>query len=158
MIERQEKDGDREASVWLLRPNRSFSRRQMLGFLILVSSISVSVAVISWLYGNAFAPLFAMLELSVLGACFVLIARSGQSVEVVELAGGQVLVSRLPGVGRVFAEALGWVSIQRCAGGRIRLSARGRVVEVGAFLGEDERAILGSELQEALAAARRRKE
>jgi uncharacterized membrane protein len=89
---------------------------------------------------------------------FLLIARSGQSVEVVEFAGGQVLVSRLPGVGRVFAEALGWVSIQRGAEGRIRLSARGRVVEVGAFLGEDERAILGSELQEALAAARRRKE
>jgi uncharacterized membrane protein len=156
MVEHQPGNGEDRADLWVLRPNRSFSARQMVGFLLFVSTASVAVALLGWLYGNAFAPVFAMLELALLGLCFGLIAKDARVVEVIEVGSGEVRVSRLPVMDRVFSEGSMWVSVKHSAGGRVQLAARGKMVEIGAFLGDDERTRFASDLRNALAAAHRR--
>ena len=70
---------------WELRPNRSASLRGLYGFFALMVATSLAVSGYSFSQGNAFAPLFAVLELALLAVCLRLVWRGLAARERLEL-------------------------------------------------------------------------
>ena len=145
------------ACEFLLRPNRSLSARGLAVFFTGLATVGIAVAVASAGQGNLFAPAFAVPELLFVGWCLRLAWRRLDRQERIVLAGDGVVVEREPGAARFDPY---WVRVERRAGlrpeaARLVLTSHGRDVEIGAFLGEDERDALERDLRQALAALRR---
>jgi len=133
-----------EATV-VVRPNRSLSLRQFTHLLIGLVIGAVAVAVFSWLQGNVFAPLFVLLDLSLLVGCLCWVWRRGDEIEVIAISAGQVAVRQLPSLEERFRAHPLWVRLDS-AEGRLLLCSGNRQVEVGARLGGAERESLALRL------------
>lgn len=138
---------------WVIRPNRSLSLRHTRLFFALVLLTSLLVAGFSWLGGNVFAPLFAVLDVVFLAVVFWLVWRRAERAEVIRVGPERVSVSRLPELVDALDEHPRWVRVERTPG-MLYLASHGRRVRVGAFLGESERERLRNELEHGLNLAR----
>ncbi len=138
-----------------LKPNRSLTFGQLMGFYALIATASIAVAAFSAAQGNVFAPLFALLELSLLYALLSLVWRAQEKAEHIALAGDSLTIAWWPS-GRQVAFNPYWVRIERLPGRtprdppRLVLGSHGKRVEVGTFLAADERDALADKLREAL--------
>jgi len=130
----------------LIRPNRALNSGQLLFAFALVATASGLVAGFSWLQGNVFAPLFACLELSALALCLRLVWLAGERAEILAVGPLEVSLRGLPDLRDRFRAHPQWVRLQQSEG-RVLLVSRGHAVEVGACLGEDERASLAGRIR-----------
>jgi uncharacterized membrane protein len=144
-----------------LRPNRSISARGLARFFALLATTSIAVAVYSASQGNVFAPPFAVLELSVLALCLRLVWVGLGCQETIALSSAGVSVVHRPAWPQ---DPVGfhpcWVRLERQPGRtgtareRLMLTSHGRALEIGAFLGDEEREALEQRLRQALAQCR----
>ena len=144
----------------LLTPHRSLNRT---GFVVLMAFLSV----VSFATGIAFLlmgawPVFGFLGLDVAAIylAFRLNYRSGRTVEVVELSGDALTITRVHPSGRRQSYSFNpyWVRVALREGphGRtlLRLTSHGRGLTFAAFLTDDERRSLGRAIEDALHRAR----
>ena len=120
-----------------------------VGYAVVVSAISA----LSWLQGNAFAPLFALLNAGVFAGCLALVWRRGARAELIAVGSEHVRVRRLPELVDLFDAHPNWVRVE-ASSGRVLMRSGARQVEVGSWLGEAERLALARELAEILGRAR----
>lgn len=137
----------------MVRPNRSLSARQLSGVIIGYGTVATLIGLLSWLQGNAFAPLFALVNAALFGGCLALVWRRGASAEVIAVGAEHVRVRRLPELLDLFDAHPAWVSLDTSEG-RLRICSAGRRIEVGSWIGEAERQALAVELDEILGRAR----
>lgn len=137
---------------WELVPNRSASLRGLYRFFALMAATSLAVSGYSFSQGNAFAPLFAVLELALLALCLRLVWRGLAARERVELTEQALLVEV---AGRQARFHPYWVRLRRDEDGLLRLGSHGREIGVGALLPGQERDQLAALVAGALAQVRR---
>ena len=156
MIE-QHGDAASGGTSWLiLRPNRSMSARQLVGFFLLQATVAFLVSLYAWTQGNVFAPLFALLHAGFIAFALRLAWRGGDRCEVVAVTRDRIEVRRGDGAASLFRAHPYWVRIRLEASQgepRLTLRASGRVVEIGSFLAPTERSRLADTLRELLVVA-----
>ena len=138
---------------WVLRPNRSLSLAHTRLFFALVLLTALLVTGFSWLGGNVFAPLFAVIDVLVLALVFWLVWRRAERAEVIQVRPERVSVNRMPELVAALDVHPRWVRVE-LAQGMLYLASHGRRVRVGEFLGESEREQLRNELEHGLKLAR----
>lgn len=143
-----------------LRPERSITAAGLAVFFLVLAATSVVVAGFSAWQGNLFAPAFAALELVLVWVVLRFVwRRQGEQQERIALTREALTVARQPSGDEVRFHPY-WVRVQRApAGDRtgrrpLLLTSHGRTVEVGAFLGDEERSRLERLLAGALDALR----
>ncbi|MCK7593649.1 DUF2244 domain-containing protein [Pseudomarimonas salicorniae] len=137
----------------VIRPNRSLSLRQVRGVALGYAGVVSMISVLSWLQGNAFAPLFALLNAAVFAGCLALVWRRCSRAELIAVGCDHVRVRRLPELVDLFDAHPAWVRVDTSAG-RVRICSAGCRVEVGSWLVEGERVALARALDQALGQAR----
>jgi uncharacterized membrane protein len=153
-----------DSKIWLIKRNCSASPRQL-------AVVFASLVAVSFAFGVAFAAQglwmvlpFAGLEVAAVAAAFLCYGRHAADFERIELRGGQVVVARQEGTQRTEVSFdLPWVRVEVTQhgvdlGARVRVelvSARQRV-EVGRYLVDVRRAVLGQELRATLESAAQR--
>ncbi len=142
----------RDGTSLLIWPNRAMSRARLVAVFVLVALASASVAGFSWMQGNVFAPAFAALELSAFAVCLWLVWQAGKRAEVLAISQLSVVLRALPDLHDRFLANPRWTEL-RFNEGRLTLVSHGKSVEVGAHLGEAERASLAKILRERLGEA-----
>jgi uncharacterized membrane protein len=147
--------GDGECSVqWDLRRNCSLTPRQMLGFYLGLSGVSLGVAGIFWWLGATLVMPFAWIEVLALGTALLVHARHVTDRESIRLEGGSLTVERACGPRTERCEfCTEWVRVSptRGDGALIELSERGKKVVVGRFVRPELRGQLAEEMRWALA-------
>lgn len=142
---------------FVIRPNRSLTWRQTQLFYLLMTMVTMTVAVAFAIQG--FWPVlpFAGAELGVLGLGLWLCAVSGEQTEVVTVYADRVSVEkgrRRPRHAMEFKRAWAQVRIQRSRvewyPTRLVIQAHGRKIGVGDFLNEAERQQLAGDLRRAI--------
>lgn len=152
MIEQFAPERAEDEARLVLRPNLSLTLRQLLAFFAALAAITVAVAGIAWLQGNAFALPFAVLYLSMLAASLVLVWRGGRRAEVIAVLPGRCSVRRLPELVEVFSGDPQRVRVVE-RNGHVWLTSGPRQVVVGDFLGAGERGQLAQDLRRLLGEA-----
>lgn len=144
-----------ECSVqWDLRRNCSLTPKQMLGFYLGLSGVSLAVAGIFWWLGAKLVMPFAWLEVVAVGVALVVHARHVTDRESIRLQGGRLTVERACGPRTERCEfCTEWVRVAstRGDGSLIELSERGKKVVVGRFVRPELRGQLADEMRWALA-------
>ncbi|WP_132539501.1 DUF2244 domain-containing protein [Plasticicumulans lactativorans] len=138
---------------FVLRPNRSASRRTLGLFYASLCSVSAGVA-------GGFASVglwpvlpFAGLELLALGVALAWVARQAERAERVCVTGERVTIERRPPDGaavslpRLWAQVEFWRDARAWRPSRLVLASHGRRVEIGAFLTDAEREQLARALR-----------
>jgi uncharacterized membrane protein len=136
-----------------LRPPRALSARQFRLLFAVLAGAMCLVALFSWLVGgNAFAPLFALLDSALVAWALRWLWRLGERDEVIRIDGQAIEVrgSRQDAV-RFRAHPY-WVRVSEDATA-VNLDCSGRRCAVGAFLGPEERHALVAGLRRQLAGA-----
>ncbi|MGF6495360.1 putative membrane protein [Luteibacter sp. 621] len=126
--------------VWL-RPNRALDKRGLRRLITGLSALALATAAFGAWQGNVFAPLFALIEAFVVGFALGAAWRAGDRGERIAIGPDTLEIRQLPGR-RVRHFQTYWVRIGLAPGeGRQRLLIRshGNELEIGAFLGEEER-------------------
>jgi len=141
----------------VIRPNRSLTQRQLQLAFLGIAAVCLGIA-------SAFAAIgmwpvlpFAGAEVVVVGIGFYLSARSGQETQVVSLDGETLTVEK----GRKqrsqrWEMQRAWAQFHllppqiRWYPSRLVLRSRGKTVELGSFLNEQERTQLAGQLQRAI--------
>lgn len=145
----------------MLRPRRALSAGQFAGVFVLLSLSTFLVAGYAFLQGNVFAPVFALLDAAFVATVLRWVWRQGDRFEEIALDERHLEVRRSAHVEPAFQAHPFWVRL-RVAGGegdtRVLLGSRGRQVEVGAFLSQDERRDLAAQLKLLLASASGRRQ
>lgn len=154
MIELHASPAAEPKTLLVLRPNRSLSARQLRSFFYVLATVAAGSAALSWLQGNAFAPLFAVLHLGFVAICLALAWRRGEASEVIELNRERVHVWRGPQGESVFCAHPLWVRLIDERDGRLWLESGGRRAEIGALLGEAERSRLAAQVRSLLSGLR----
>lgn len=137
--------------TWLLQANRALGFRGLVAFFILMSSVSLTVALLSFRMGNAYAPAFAVAELIALAVCLRLVWRRLGVSELLQLDPREL---RVRGASVQASFHAGWVRVCLGMDKRLRLRSHGREVEIGRFLPEQEREALAASVNQALARLR----
>jgi uncharacterized membrane protein len=138
---------------WLLRRNCSVTPAQLLTLYASLCGVSVLIASYFWAHGARMVSLFAALELTAVGAAFLVYARHAVDRERIALSGAQLVVELEKG-GRVerceFDRS--YVRVEPMADDRslIELSGQGRTVQIGRFLRPEQRPLLAKEIRAAL--------
>lgn len=139
--------------LWDLRRNCSLTPKQMLGFYLGLSSVSLVIAGIFWWLGARLVMPFAWLEVVALGAALVVHARHVTDRESIHLQGDVLTVERAFGPHTERCEfCTEWVRVvsSRERGSLIELSERGKTVVVGRFVRPELRGLLAEEMRWAL--------
>ncbi|MBB6185093.1 putative membrane protein [Oleiagrimonas soli] len=139
-------------TMWL-RPNRSLSRRGLRRLCAALAAVTVAIATLGARAGNVYAPLFALVESAAVAYALSLAWHAGDRSERITIDARSLQVECLPGHRRATFQSY-WVRVRmRQAGNRQRLvlTSHGGEVEVGAFLGEEERADAMQRLRRLLA-------
>ena len=144
----------------VLTPHRSLSPAGFVVLMALLSGIGFGAGIVFLLIGAW--PVFGFLGLDVAAIylAFRLNYRSGRTVEVVELSGDALTITRVHPSGRRQSYSFNpyWVRVALREGphGRtlLRLTSHGRGLTFAAFLSDDERRSLGRAIEDALHRAR----
>jgi uncharacterized membrane protein len=138
----------------ILQPNRSFSWRDNVWFLVGISGLSLMIGLMFMLQGFWLILPFGVLELSLLGACLYQCARFTHLQEVITFTPEALTIER--GYGkpdkrhefhRIFAQIFVRKPLHRWYGSKVAIRSKGKEVEVGSFLSEDERKSLIKDLR-----------
>lgn len=139
---------------WELRRNCSLTPKQMLGFYLGLSGVSLAIAGIFWSLGVWLVMPFAGLEVLAIGVAMLAHARHVSDGERIQLQGGVLTVERACGPRTERCElCTEWVRVAstRGDGSLIELSERGKKVMVGRFVRPELRGQLADEMRWALA-------
>lgn len=144
-----------------LRPNRSSSAQDLLAFFSALTLVAFGVAAFAATQGNVFAPAFALAHMAAVGLALRCAWRRLDRQEVIAVAPEAVTV-RQEARGRRGEARFDphWVRVERQPArhaterARLLLASHGRRVEIGAFLADEERALLEDRLKRALQAVR----
>jgi uncharacterized membrane protein len=152
VIENVAAAGPTEEVRIIVRPNRSLSLPQLKRVAIGYAAVVGTISVLSWLQGNAFAPLFAVINAVVFAVCLALVWRRCSRAELIAVGSEHVRVRQLPELLDSFDAHPAWVRVETEAG-RVMICSANRRIEIGSELGEEERRRLAGELARALALA-----
>ena len=139
-------------TMWL-KPNRALSRRGLRRLIVALAALALTTAGLGAWQGNVFAPLFALLESVAVALALGAAWRAGGRGERITLDQRSLVVRSVPGQRRMRFQPY-WVRVLLAPGhGRQRLLLRshGLELEIGAFLGEEERTELSRKLKVLLA-------
>lgn len=142
------------AVQWELRRNCCLTPKQMLGFYVGLSGVSLAVAGMFWWMGATLVLPFAWLEIVVVGVALLVHARHVMDRDSIRLQGGRLTVERACGPRTERCEfCTEWVRVAcvRGDGSLIELSERGKKVVVGRFVRPELRRQLADEMRWALA-------
>ncbi len=144
--------------AWLfdLRRNVSITPRQMVLAYLLLSGVSLLVALGFWSQGVVMVGLFTGLELLAVGAAMLMVARHAGDRETITLTARELLVEQWFGSGVERASFRAeWVRVEPAAadGSLVELSGEGRSVRVGRHVRPELRVELAQELRRALRTA-----
>lgn len=123
----------------------------------LLAGYIMLVALVSGLAGNAYAPFFALFDAAAVVLAFMAVWRAGERAERIVLSEDAIEVSHFPARrARVRLQPY-WVRVRLQPGGthpRLTLVSHGRALEIGSFLGNEERETLCKQLEASLARLR----
>jgi uncharacterized membrane protein len=146
-------DGWADGWIWDLRRNCSISPRQLMVAYGLLCAIALLVAFGFWWQGVTAVPVFAGVELLVVGIAMLVMARHAGDRELITLAEREMAVEQHigPQVERTLFRA-DWVRVEPAAGegSLVELSGEGRCVRVGRHVRPELRDELARELRRAL--------
>jgi uncharacterized membrane protein len=143
---------DRAMTMWL-RPNRALSHKAMTRLAWGLAVVTVATGLIGAHQGNVFAPVFALIEAGAVAWALGIAWRAGNRCERITLDSRSLEVETLPGHRRVSFQS-GWVRVRLSPGHgrrRLLLASHGRALEIGAFLGDEERMEFSRKLDRLLA-------
>lgn len=135
-------------TMWL-RPNRSLSHRGMQRLAWGLAAAMLVTALVCARQGNVYAPLFALVQAAAVGWALDVAWHKGDRSERITLDADSLEVEALPARRRTHFQS-GWVRVQLRTGSnrqRLLLASHGRELEIGAFLGEEERTELSRKLK-----------
>jgi uncharacterized membrane protein len=138
--------------LWL-RPNRALDRRGLRRLIMGLAAIAMATAALGAWQGNVFAPLFALIEAFVIGFALGAAWRAGGKGERIAVGPDTLEVRVVPGH-RVRRFQTYWVRVGLAPGDgrqRLLLMSHGQEIEIGAFLGEEERTEVSRKLKVLLA-------
>lgn len=140
----------------LLRPRRALTARQFTACFLVLAAATWGLAGLGYVFGNVFAPAFALLDTGFVAWAWRWAWREGDRFELIVCDGQALEVRRSRQTAPAFRAHPYWVRLTLCgeAGqARVLLGSQGRQVEVGAFLSPQERRDLAGRLQDLLATA-----
>jgi uncharacterized membrane protein len=138
--------------LWL-RPNRSLSRRGLHRLSWSLAGLALTVAWVCAWQGNVFAPVFALAESLAVASLLGVAWRGTGHGERILLDGDSLEVRRLPGRQCTSFQPY-WVRVRLLPGHgkqRLVLTSHGRELEIGAFLGDEEKVEASKKLMVLLA-------
>lgn len=141
--------------LWL-RPNRALDKRGLRRLVTALAAMALVTAALGAWQGNVFAPFFALIEAFAVGFALGAAWRAGDRGERIAIGPDTLEVRTLPGR-RVSRFQTYWVRVGLAPGeGRQRLLIRshGNELEIGAFLGEEERTEVSTKLMVLLSEVR----
>ena len=134
---------------WILSPRSALGMDGMRRIFVCLAVAVVAVAALSGLQGNAFALLFALVDLAILGLAFAALRSRCAAREVIALTQNSL---RVEGAGQQAEFDPHWVRLgwsgEAPGPRRLLLAGAGKRVEIGRFLAEAERAELEGRLRE----------
>ncbi|MFA6229105.1 MAG: DUF2244 domain-containing protein [Rhodanobacter sp.] len=139
-------------TMWL-KPNRALSRRGLRQLIMVMVGLALATASLGAWQGNVFAPLFALVESAAMAYALSVAWRAGDRGERITLDETSVEVQLLPSRQCVRFPSH-WVRVLLDMGNgrqRLLLTSHGRNLEIGAFLGDQERVELSKKLKVLLA-------
>lgn len=139
-------------TVWV-RPNRALSHRSLVRLAWGIAVVVLATGLIGAHQGNVFAPLFALIEAACAAWLLGMAWRAGSRAERITVDRHVLKVEVLPGHARTEFQPA-WVRVLLAPGGnrrRLLLTSHGRELEIGAFLGDEERDELWHKLKQLLA-------
>ena len=142
--------------VFWIRPNRSLSRCGMMTLWGVLAGASMLVALVSGVFGNAYAALFALAESGALALALAAAWKAGARAERIRYAEDALEVHAFPSGEQRARFQPYWVRLGWRPGNghrRLVLGSHGREIEIGAFLGDEEREQLHRRLELLLARA-----
>ena len=154
MIEQFSSENNRCALV--LRPRCAMTKNQFFGVFALIALSTWAVAMLSYLIGNVFAPLFALVDCVFVAAVLRWVWLKSNCFEMIEIDGKHCRVSRSGRQELAFDAHPYWVRMRlekAQEAPRIVLASKGKRCEVGSFLAPDERIDLAVKLKILLAQA-----
>ncbi|SEO43374.1 Uncharacterized membrane protein [Luteibacter sp. UNC138MFCol5.1] len=140
--------------LWL-RPNRALDKRGLRRTIIGLAAIALATAALGAWQGNVFAPVFALLEAFAVGFALGAAWRAGGKGERIAIGPDTLEVRAIPGHRTVRFQTY-WVRVGLKQGDgrqRLLLTSHGNELEIGAFLGEEERAEVSRKLMVLLSEA-----
>lgn len=144
--------GELGATVWL-RPNRALSHGGLRRLAWGLAAVVLATGLIGAHQGNVFAPVFALIEAAVAAWLLGVAWHAGSRGEHITLDRRSLEVEVLPGHRRTHFQSA-WVRVLLTRGGNrehLLLVSHGRELEIGAFLGDEERTELWRKLEQLLA-------
>lgn len=145
--------GDR-AVQWDLRRNCCLTPKQLLGFYLGLSGLSLAVSALAWRLGASLVMPFAWLEVVAVGVALLVHVRHATDRDCIRLQGDRLTVQRDVGPRSERCEfCTEWVRVASTPGdgSLIELSERGKKVVVGRFVRPELRGQLAEEMRWALA-------
>ena len=145
-----------DAVSMVILPHRSLSRAGLWLFMAAQSVATAGFALLAAWGGNVFAPLFALVELVLVGYCLGRVWRSSAAGQVVVISPTRLEIASMDGGAparfhpywaRVALVPGAW----RSAPTRLLVRSHGREAEIGAFLNDEERSHLARRLTRLLA-------
>jgi uncharacterized membrane protein len=133
--------------LWL-RPNRALDKRGLRRTIIGLAAIALATASLGAWQGNVFAPVFALIEAFAVGFALGAAWRAGGRGERIAIGPDTLQVRTVPGHRTIRFQTY-WVRVGLKQGNgrqRLLLTSHGNELEIGAFLGEEERAEVSRKL------------
>ncbi|MDQ0009661.1 putative membrane protein [Luteibacter jiangsuensis] len=126
--------------LWL-KPNRALDKRGLRRLIIGLAAMALATASLGAWQGNVFAPVFALVEAFVVGFALGAAWRAGGRGERIAIGPDMLEVRAVPGHRTVRFQTY-WLKVGLAPGDgrkRLLLTSHGNELEIGAFLGEEER-------------------
>lgn len=140
--------------LWL-KPNRALDKFGLRRLIVGLAAIALATASFGAWQGNVFAPVFALVEAFVVGFALGAAWKAGDRGERIAIGPDTLEVRVKPGR-RVRYFQTYWVRVGLAPGNghqRLLLKSHGNELEIGAFLGEEERVEVSRKLMVLLAEA-----
>lgn len=145
MVEFKEKSID-DSFRCIIRPNASLTWHQVQLWFAAIAFVSMTIASVFALMGAWLILPFAGLEMLALAVTFYLCARRGQLQEVITVQDGHIVIERgrdYPQLSYKFYAAWSKIVVKNNVAKsnltQVVLRAHGKELEIGRFLGDDER-------------------
>lgn len=144
----------------LARPNRSATSASLIWVFCILSVAVLAVALFSFVLGNVLAPLFAVLDLTLVGGCLYWVWRRGDDYDRIRLGKDEVAIESKRGqTAHSVVYQTGWARVWSEHDLRRRIAcvfvgSHGQRTEVGSFLIDAQRAELEALIKKRLGQAR----